>query len=354
MHETSIDRREAAGRVLMVGIPSPAVDLATADALRELRPGGVILFGRNLDRPEDLAGLVSDLGNLLRAPYLVALDQEGGRVSRLRPWVGSTPSASDLAARGEAAVRAAAATTGRALRALGFNLDFAPVVDLREPGATGVIGDRSFGNDPESVASLAGVFLDALQDAGVAGCLKHFPGIRDTDVDPHVDLPVFRCDPVDLVERDLLPYRRLGSRAAAVMVGHGGYPDLDAVPGRPATLSRTIVDGWLRHRLGFRGLVATDDLEMGAVAPLDPDGRAAVEALAAGCELLLYCKDLDRAARARDALVRAAASDAAFEVRLVAAATAVRSTAARHPAGAVDLAEFEAARAGFEKLSGST
>ncbi|MBZ5640405.1 MAG: hypothetical protein LAO51_16815, partial [Acidobacteriia bacterium] len=178
-----MNRREAAGRVLLVGIPYPALDHGTADALRDLRPGGVILFGRNLERPEDLVGLVEDLRAVLRPPHLVALDQEGGRVSRLRPWVGSTPSAADLAARGEAAVRAAAVATGRALHALGFNLDFAPVVDLRETDVTGVIGDRSFGSDPESVASLAGAFLDALQRAGVAGCLKHFPGIRDSDVD---------------------------------------------------------------------------------------------------------------------------------------------------------------------------
>jgi beta-N-acetylhexosaminidase len=351
MRGTTEERSEAAGRVLMVGVPSPYLEDATITALRQLRPGGVILFGRNLDRPRDLAALVTALGAVLPAWHFLGLDQEGGRVSRLRPWIGPTPGAAALAARGEATVRAAAFATGRALRALGFNLDFAPVVDLGEPGAAGVIGDRSFGIDPESVARLAGAFLDSLQEEGVAGCLKHFPGLRDTNVDPHLDLPVFRRSAEDLATSDLLPYRRLGSRAAVVMVGHGSYPELDATPGRPATLSPPIVGGWLRERLGYRGLVATDDLEMGAIAPLDPDGRAAVEAVVAGCELLLYCKDLDRAARAREALMRAAESDAAFAERLLAAAETVRATAARHPAGAVDLAAFEIARAGFRDLS---
>jgi beta-N-acetylhexosaminidase len=350
MPRTTIELSEAAGRVLMVGIPSPRLEESTSVVLQRLRPGGVILFGRNLDRPQDLADLVAALRSVLPSPHFLGIDQEGGRVSRLRPWIGPTPSAADVAARGEAAVRALAVATARALRALGFNLDFAPVVDLGDPEATGVIGDRSFGSDPESVARLAGAFLDSLQRAGVAGCLKHFPGIREIDVDPHVGLPVFRCSVESLADCDLLPYRRLGSRAAAVMVGHGSYLDLDDVPGRPATLSPPIVRGWLRERLGYNGLVVTDDLEMGAIAPLDPDGRAAVEAVTAGCDLVLYCKDLDRAGRAHEALLRAADADAAFAERLLAAAGTVAATAARRPARAVDLTAFAIARAGFADL----
>ena len=340
-----------AGRVLVVGLPFPFLDQESAAALLELRPAGVILFARNLDRPEDLAGLVAALGSHLPAPRILGLDQEGGRVSRLRTWIGSAPSAAALSARGEEATRAAALATGSALRSLGFNIDFAPVVDLGEPGSPGAIGDRAFGTDPERVARFAGLFLDGLQETGIAGCIKHFPGIGNTAVDPHETLPVFRCDPDTLLAGDLLPYRRLGPRAASVMVGHGSYPDLDPLPGRPATLSPPIVTGWLRERLGYAGLVVTDDMEMGAVAPLDPDGRAAVAAIAAGCDLLLYCKDLDRASRARDALASAAASDPAFAARLEAAADSVRRTAALYPAAPVDLAAFETARAAFADLA---
>jgi beta-N-acetylhexosaminidase len=337
---------EAAGRVLAVGIPSPSLDAETSIALLRLAPGGIVLFGRNLDQPRDLADLEEALRNTLRSPFLLAIDQEGGRVSRLRPWIGPTASAAALAALGADAARAAGTATGRTLRALGFGLDFAPVVDLGDPGRDNVIGDRSFGTAPERVTELAGAFLDALQATGVAGCLKHFPGLGDGEIDPHESLPVCRCEPETLWARDLVPYRDLAPRAAAVMVGHGSFPDLDPAPGRPATLSPSIVGGWLRARLGFRGLVVTDDMDMGAIAPLDPDGSAAVAAIGAGCDLLLYCKDLERAARAREALVRAAEADAGFAARLEAAAETVRMTAALYPAGRADLAAFEAARAG--------
>jgi len=351
MIRTANEWSDLAGWVLVVGLPSPFLEQQSAAALRQLRPAGVILFARNLDRPSDLAGLVAALGSHLSAPHFLGLDQEGGRVSRLRSWIGPVPSAAALSARGEAATRAAALATGSALRSLGFNIDFAPVVDLGEPGSPGAIGDRAFGTDPERVAHLAGIFLDGLQETGIAGCIKHFPGIGNTAVDPHEALPVFRCDPGTLLGRDLLPYRRLGPRAASVMVGHGSYPDLDPLPGRPATLSPPIVTGWLRERLGYSGLVVTDDMEMGAVAPLDPDGSAAVAAIAAGCDLLLYCKDLDRAYRARDALASAAASDPAFAARLEAAGDSVRRTAARYPTAPVDLAAFETARAAFADLA---
>ncbi len=342
---------EIAGRVLMMGLPSPSLDAGSASALLRVRPAGVILFARNLDRPQDLEALVAAVARMLPSPWLLGLDQEGGRVSRLKPWIGPAPSAAELSVRGEVATRAAASATGRALRSLGFNIDFAPVVDLGSPGSPGAIGDRAFGIDPERVAVLAGAFLDALQATGVAGCLKHFPGLGGTAVDPHEVLPVFRSDPHALLDGDLLPYRRLAPRAASVMVGHGSYPDLDPVPDRPATLSPPIVKGWLRDRLGYGGLVVTDDMEMGAVAPLDPDGRAAVAAIAAGCDLLLYCKDQDRALRARDALARAAAADPAFAARLESAGTSVRRTASRYPAALVDLAAFESARAAFADLA---
>ncbi len=345
---TEVERyTEAAGRVLAVGLPSPSLDAETSSTLSRLAPGGIVLFGRNLDRPCDLAELEDALGNTLRAPFLLAIDQEGGRVSRLRPWIGPTASAAGLAALGVEAARATGTATGRTLRALGFGLDFAPVVDLGDPGRNNVIGDRSFGTAPKRVTELAGAFLDALQATGVAGCLKHFPGLGDGEIDPHESLPICRCDPETLWARDLVPYRDLAPRAAAVMIGHGSFPDLDPAPGRPATLSPSIVGGWLRARLGFRGLVVTDDMDMGAIAPLDPDGSAAVAAIGAGCDLLLYCKDLERAARAREALARAAESDAAFATRLEAAAEAVLTTATLYPAGQADLASFERERAAF-------
>jgi beta-N-acetylhexosaminidase len=328
----------------MVGLGGPTLDAEERRLLGELDPAGVILFRRNLEAPEDLSGLLSDLHALLPAPTILALDQEGGRVSRLEPWIGPTPPAAELARGGGQAAFRFGRAIGNGLRALGFNLDFAPVVDLCPPEAPNGIGDRSFGTAAVVVAQVAGSFLDGLQQAGVAGCLKHFPGLGDTDVDSHESLPKVARDLRRLEEEDLLPYRLLGERAAAVMVGHGHYAAIDPQPGLPATLSSTIVQGLLRQRLGFRGVIVSDDLEMGAVAPLDDNGRAAVAAVAAGCDLILYCSDLDRACRAREALIEAAASDPAFAARLEDAARTVTRAAARWPAPRPDLEAWREAR----------
>jgi beta-N-acetylhexosaminidase len=266
---------------------------------------------------------------LLARPLLLGVDQEGGRVSRLEPWIGPTPTAVALGRLGPEAAGALGAATARVLRSLGFNLDFAPVVDLCEPDAPNGIGDRAFSTDPLVVCSAAGAFLDGLQAGGVAGCLKHFPGLGSTRLDSHLARPTAAIELPRLEAEDLLPYRRLGPRAACVMVGHAAFPALDTTPDRPATLSPPIVDGWLRSRLGYRGLVVSDDMEMGAVSPLDAEGQGAVSAVAAGCDLLLYCADLDAAERAARALAARAAAQAAFARRLADAADAVRATARR-------------------------
>jgi beta-N-acetylhexosaminidase len=274
----------------------------------------------------------------------MAIDQEGGRVSRLEGWIGPTPTATALASAGEQASLRFARATALGLRTLGFNLDFAPVVDLCDATADNGIGNRSFGNDPVVVGRIAGSFLDGLQQAGVAGCLKHFPGLGETDVDSHDQLPTVLRTRDRLESEDLLPYRSLGGRAVAVMVGHGHYPALDPRPGLPATLSSTIVTGWLRDRIGFRGMVVSDDLEMGAVASLDTGGAAAVAAVAAGCDLILYCSDASRAERARKALVEAARADSAFATRLEDAARTVTRTAERWPVARPDLTAWKLAQ----------
>jgi beta-N-acetylhexosaminidase len=340
------------GRLLMVGLRGPTLDPADAARLRQLGPGGVILFGRNLESAAQASRLLEDVQELLDYPLLLALDQEGGRVSRLQPLVGATPAAAALARAGEnAALRFGRATAG-ALRALGFNIDFAPVVDLCAVDATNGIGDRSFGTDPDRVTVLAGAFLDGLQDGGVAGCLKHFPGLGPTSVDSHECLPTASHNREELDRSDLVPYRRLASRAAAVMVGHGHYPALDPEPDVPATLSSPVVTGLLRQDIGYRGLVVSDDFEMGAVASLDADGDAAVRAVAAGCDLVLYCASLDRADRAKAALVRAAKNDAGFERRLEQASRTVATALVHHPAPRAGLGAWDTARRELESFAG--
>jgi beta-N-acetylhexosaminidase len=318
-----------AGRLLMVGLPGPELDDALEARLREIGPGGAILFARNLVSPAQTQRLLARLRTVLPPPSLLAVDQEGGRVSRLEPWIGPTPTAAALARAGEVATREFAGATGALLRALGFNLDFAPVVDLCEPDVANGIGNRSFGTDPQLVSQLAGAFLDALQAAGIAGCLKHFPGLGPTAVDSHVELPTSQRTRRELERLDLHPFARLAGRAACVMVGHGHYPALDDRGKWPATLSRPVVSHWLRSRLGFRGLVVSDDLEMGAVASLDREGQAAVSSVEAGCDLLLYCRRLELAETAAVALAERAAADSAFGERLEDAARATERTARR-------------------------
>jgi beta-N-acetylhexosaminidase len=329
----------------MVGLDGPELDRAAARRLCELAPGGVILFRRNLETPDQAIRLLAAVRRLVPAPTLLALDQEGGRVSRLEPFVGATPTAVELTRAGEPTVRRFGAATGAALSAMGFNLDFAPVVDLCPADARNGIGDRSFGTDPGTVTRMAGAFLEGLQDAGVAGCLKHFPGLGDTVVDSHVELPTIPRGLERLLEQDLEPYLRLGEAAASVMVGHGHYPALDDRQGMPASCSAPIVDSLLRERLGYRGLVVSDDLEMGAVAARDEEGGGAVEAIGAGCDLALYCSDLDRAERAVAALAGAADRDERFGARLIEAEARVRATAERWSAPRGDL---EASRSALE------
>ena len=285
---------ELASRCLMVGVPGPTLDPETADKLEYLRPSGVILFSRNLVDPEQTQELLRECVRCLVDAPLLAIDQEGGRVSRLERWIGRTPPAHRLASAGADTVRAFGQATARALRSIGFNLDFAPVVDLSPPDAANGIGDRAFDITPEEVTRLARAFLAGLQGEGLAGCLKHFPGLGDSTIDSHHALPTVNRDRATLEVNDLVPFRRLLDLSPCVMVGHGYYPAFGEVA-LPATCSRTIVSDLLRDDLGFEGVIVSDDMDMGAISDRDTHGAAAVEAIGAGCDLLLYCFDPNHA-----------------------------------------------------------
>jgi beta-N-acetylhexosaminidase len=340
------------GGVLMVGLPGPRLDPDTIERLRLLEPAGVILFSRNMESPAQTAELLTRVRDMLGTPLLLALDQEGGRVSRLEPWIGPTPTAAALAAAGVGASWRFGAATARVLRSLGFNVDFAPVLDLCAPDAPNGIADRSYGTDAAQVARHAGAFLEGLQQGGVAGCLKHFPGLGDTDVDSHLTLPTIRRSRARLVAEDLLPYRELAARSACVMVGHGHYPVYDPGEPLPATCSPAIVAGLLRGELGFDGLVASDDMLMGPVSALDRDGQAAVASLRAGCDLLLYCDRLERAEVAAAALSAAAGADREMGRRLAESAARVRAIAARWPLDQPDLELWATAQSAFGEFAG--
>ena len=294
--------RELAGDVLVVGLPGPSVGADEVRMLQDLRPAGVILFARNVEDEAQVRALTSRVRELVDRP-LVLIDQEGGRVDRLRKLRGRSAALRDLAREGLAAVETAAAETASVLRSLGINVNCAPVLDLDEGIEANGIGDRSPGADPEVVATMALAILEAHEREGIATTLKHFPGLGRTGEDSHFVRPTVTATLSELRQSDLVPFRRLIDRAPAVMVSHAAFPRLGEGD-RPASCSRAIVDGLLRRELGFSGVAVTDDLEMGAVTDWPPDRRA-IEALSAGQDLLLFCSDPDQGRAAHEGIVRA-------------------------------------------------
>ena len=277
---------------LMVDVAGRSLLPEDRDVLEHPLVGGVILFTRNYQDPEQLAALVAEIRALRRPPLLIACDHEGGRVQRFRPGFTPLPSMRRIGreyemdhARGRDLAREAGWLLAAELRSVGVDLAFAPVVDL-EYGVSEVIGDRAFHADPAKVSLLAGALMAGMRDAGMSATAKHFPGHGAVVADSHVALPVDRRELVDL-ESDLTPYRRLiANGLPSVMMAHVVFPAVDALP---ASLSRRWVSEILRGELDFRGAVFTDDLSMaGAVAfgGIVERARLAVEA---GCDMLVVC-----------------------------------------------------------------
>ena len=257
--------------------------------------GGVILFTRNYRDREQLRALCSDLLALKSPRLLLAVDYEGGRVQRFRDGFTRIPAMRTLGRRHETDPRGAldearqhGETIGRELGELGFDLCFAPVLDL-DVGVSGVIGDRAFSGDPLAVAELARAFCAGLNATGMAATAKHFPGHGSVAPDSHKELPV-DPRPLDEVERhDLLPFKALVAQSIdSVMMAHVRFPQVDQAP---ASLSKRWIGGYLRRTLGFKGAVFTDDLSMGGAAVMGTHADRARLALAAGCDMLPLCND---------------------------------------------------------------
>jgi beta-N-acetylhexosaminidase len=322
---STAETRQLAGQVLVAGFTGPA-DLSTApeDLLRPCAQGelgGVILFKRNLGTMHQIATLVARIAEAAPqdSPLLVAVDQEGGRVARLGEPVLKLPPMRALAALGDPALtQRAAALLGAQLKALGFTMDFAPVLDVDTNPANPVIGDRSFGATAGRVIEQAFAFARGLHQGGVLSCGKHFPGHGDTDLDSHLALPRLAHDRARLDEVELAPFKAAREIIPALMTAHVVFENLAA--GVPATLSRRVIEELLRGELGYDGLIVSDDLEMKAIADHYGVEQAACLAIEAGCDTLLVCSRLDWVERARVALADRAAREPAFKRRLEAAA----------------------------------
>ena len=341
------------GQIAWLGFEGTSVPAELADDIAGGRVGAVILFARNLvieHRPShDGRGQVTDIRALvelnrsLRAsapadgpPLWIAVDQEGGRVQRVRAPAPAWPAMLELARAGTVEQAAARCRTvgqamGRELAALGFDVDFAPVLDVHTNPDNPIIGTRAFACEPERAAATALAFAAGLEEAGVLACGKHFPGHGDTDVDSHLALPRLSHDLSRLQEIELLPFRRaIAAGLPMIMTAHVVFAAIDARV--PATLSEQVVTGLLREQLGYDGIVVSDDLDMRAIADRMPVGEAAVAAVRAGCDALLLCRDRDHQEQARSALLDAAQRDADIRANIARAAARIRLAKARHAA----------------------
>lgn len=345
------DVRHDIGQLLWVGFATPAVPAELRARLDAGRVGATILFKRNLVIEAEVTGGVAqeiiDLPALVAlnaalhrrapdgTPALVAVDQEGGLVQRLRApatqWPPMRAHDGLAAPDDEAVAEQVGAALGTELRAVGFDIDFAPVLDVHTNPANPIIGDRAFGTEPEPAARRALAFARGLDAAGVLACGKHFPGHGDTSTDSHLELPRIdhAWDRLESVE--LLPFRRAAAaNLPMLMTAHVVFAALD--PSRPATLSPQVITGLLREQLGYRGVIVSDDLDMKAIAAHMGAGTAAVQAIRAGCDALLLCRDPQHQAEAEDALIRAAEGDSALRGRIGEAAARIRAMKQAHAA----------------------
>src|SRR6184192_2495713 len=313
------------GQLIMIGVPGKELDEKTASLFRKVKPGGFILFGRNIRSAAQLRKLIDDLRGLTEIEPIITIDQEGGRVSRLRLIGNEPPNAQQLRDRDDVSlVRRHGEITGRLLRLFGFNLDLCPVLDISfDDDADNSLRGRCYGKTVEEVVRNAGLFNSALRGQGIASCGKHFPGYSAASSDAHYELPRIDRTREQLDQNELAVFREVIHDVDSMMICHGWYPCFEPEK-TPATLSRRVVTDLLRNEFGFDGLVMTDDLDMGAILTgyqLEDTIRLAI---AAGNDVAMICHRIPEienvqrilATLPQDQIDRALESVARFKERL--------------------------------------
>jgi beta-N-acetylhexosaminidase len=295
------------GRQLMFGLPGPDLTEDDIRLFRDTQAGGIMLYRRNFETPERLERLLTRLADAVGRPLLVATDHEGGRIIMLGRAVTIFPDNLAAGTAGEASfVHRQGLFEGRELRRLGVDVNFSPVLDVLTERYSPNIGIRSYGKDPALVSRCGVARIRGLQAAGVSACAKHFPGKGHAPVDAHLGLPVIDSDWPEMHAGHLPPFlAAIEAGVDCIMTSHPLYPRLDPEPRTPATFSRLIVEEYLRGEAGYRGVIVSDDLEMGAINELCPIGEAAMRAARAGHDLLLVCHTAARQREAQAALLQA-------------------------------------------------
>ena len=304
-----MNHQSQVGQLLMIGFDGTELSQELIAWLKEYQPGGIIVFSRNLVDRDQIAELTNSLqAQATQAPLLIAIDQEGGRVSRLpKGFTIFPPAATVAASHSPDLAYQAAAVTAQELRAVGINMNMAPVLDINSNPSNPIIGNRAFSEDPDEVCTMGEATIAGFHDHGVLACGKHFPGHGDTTTDSHKELPIVGLSKEHLERIELKPFRHAIARdLRAIMSAHVRYPALDDTA--PATLSHAVMTILLRQEMGFTGLSLSDDLEMNAIVDHLSVGDAAVRSLQAGVDLLLICHRLDRQTEAIEAIQRALSS----------------------------------------------
>ena len=318
------------GQLLIIGFEGTEMSPRLASLLTRVQPAGVILFARNITGAEQTHTLLRECQKCVETPLFTCVDLEGGKVDRFRNVLGPAPAPVDVFATGDRKLfRKHGRIIGENCRALGFNVDFAPALDLAFETSRAVMSSRAVSDDPREVVRYAREFLRGLGDAGVLGCGKHFPGLGEGNLDSHHELPIIEKSFKNLWEQDMVPYRTMRRELPFVMVSHAAFPAVTKEH-TPASLSKKWITDVLRKKIGDRGLICSDDLEMAGVLAAGPIEQAAIGHIRAGGDLGLICHQEEFIVRAYEAMVHEAERDRRFRGRVEESAKRVLAFKKKH------------------------
>ncbi len=331
MKKSSTDLRSQVGQLIICGFDGTEFTPELCNRLSVMQPGGIILFKRNLVTPQQTHALLRESQRAISIPVFLCVDMEGGTVDRLRDMIAPVTPVSQVAATGvKKLYREHGRLLGAEVRALGFNVDFAPVLDLGLPDSSKVLSSRTVSASPEDTITYAKELLQGLKDRHVLGSGKHFPGLGGSNLDSHVDLPSVNRSWKQLWNEDLLPYRKLKSKLPFVMIAHCAYPAVTK-DNTPASISKKWLTDILRKKIGYRGIILSDDLDMGGVLAASSIENAAIACIRAGADSFLVCQKEESVARAYEAVLSEAERDRRFRALVQNAARRLNSFKKRSP-----------------------